>query len=596
MKKLFFLIFLWLTPAMGIAQQPGPTESDRLQMIISDHWRNWLSENPFAATGLGVRTHDQKVPDYSLVAMDKAAAKAEDFKKRLKAIRTEDLSSEDRVNHSILLRLLNEQIRGNQFGQRMMTFTSYSSAHQGFAGLGDSLPFDTKADYESYLNRLSQFPKVNADIIAIDQQAIAKGFVQPCVTLNGFEKTISGPVDGAPETTRFFEPFKRARPNDMTEAEWAAAKSQATTIIRDVLTPEYKRYLDHYTRNYKPKCAKVVGASALPQGREYYAFRAQAHTTTDQSPDTIHQIGLNEVQRILARMDAVAKQAGFADRKSYVAELRRNPKYYAKTPAELMAAASHISKIIDGKMPQYFNTLPRLPYGLREIPKEIAETTTTAYYNPGSAPSGIAGYYYVNTSKLDQRPLFELPALTVHEAVPGHHHQIALQQELKLPEFRKHASGFTAFVEGWALYTEYLGEEIGIYDSPEKMMGRLSYEMWRASRLVVDTGLHAKGWSKERAIAFMLENTALSPANIEAEVNRYISWPGQALGYKLGEIFIRDQRAKAQKALGAKFNLRRFHDVVLTQGAVPLDVLQRQVDDWVASEIKKDTRGTNVLF
>jgi uncharacterized protein (DUF885 family) len=586
MKKLILILAMLIMPSMITAERVAPP-SVQLQSVINDHWANWLSENPFTATALGVRIYDRDVPDYSLDAIDRSATKAASFKQRLTSINTTQLSAEDRVNHSILLRLLDEQIRGNQFGQRMMTFTSYSSAHQSFAGLGDSVPFDTKADYASYLNRLSQFPKVNADIIAIDQQAIAKGFVQPCVTLNGFEKTIAGPLEGAPETTRFFEPFKRARPNDMTEAEWAAAKTRAVTIIRDVLTPEYKRYLDHYTRTYKPKCAKVVGASALPQGREYYAFRAQAHTTRDQSPDAIHQIGLNEVQRILARMDAVAKQAGFKDRASYVAELRRNPKYYAKTSAELMAAASHISKMIDGKMPQYFNTLPRLPYGLKEIPKEIAETTTTAYYSPGSAPSGIAGYYYVNTSKLDQRPLFELPALTVHEAVPGHHHQIALQQELQLPEFRKHAAGFTAFVEGWALYTEYLGEEMGIYDSPEKMMGRLSYEMWRASRLVVDTGLHAKGWTKERAIAFMLENTALSPANIEAEVNRYISWPGQALGYKLGEIFIRDLRAKAEKALGAKFNLRRFHDVVLTQGAVPLDILAQQVDAWVASELNK---------
>jgi uncharacterized protein (DUF885 family) len=235
-------------------------------------------------------------------------------------------------------------------------------------------------------------------------------------------------------------------------------------------------------------------------------------------------------------------------------------------------------------MPEYFGTLPRLPYGLKEIPKETAETTTTAYYNQGSPHSGIAGTFYVNTSKLGQRPLWELPALTAHEAVPGHHHQIALQQELTLPEFRKNAASFTAFVEGWGLYSEYVGEEMGLYDRPEKMMGRLSYEMWRACRLVVDTGMHAKGWSKEQAVAYMTKNTALSPANIEAEVNRYISWPGQALGYKIGEIKIRELRARAAAELGPRFDVRRFHDAMLLQGPVPLDVLEWQIDDWIAAE------------
>ena len=283
-------------------------------------------------------------------------------------------------------------------------------------------------------------------------------------------------------------------------------------------------------------------------------------------------------------MAKVATEAGYPSREAFIAKLRTDPTYYAKTPEELLAAASRIAKQIDGKMPQYFARLPRLPYGVREIPKETAETTTTAYYNSGSPESGIAGNYYVNTSKLSQRPLWELPALTAHEAVPGHHNQIALQQELELPEFRKNAAGFTAFVEGWGLYSEYLGIEMGLYDTPEKNMGRLSYEMWRACRLVVDTGMHAKGWTKAQAIAFMRENSALSDANIEAEVNRYISWPGQALGYKLGELRIRELRARAEAALGSKFDLRRFHDAVLGQGPVPLDVLERQMDDWILSE------------
>jgi uncharacterized protein (DUF885 family) len=286
-------------------------------------------------------------------------------------------------------------------------------------------------------------------------------------------------------------------------------------------------------------------------------------------------------------MEKVAKQAGFRTREAFIADLRTNPKYYAKTPEELMEAVAREAKRIDGHMPSLFTVLPRLPYGIKEIPAEIAPGTTTAYYNQGSPEQGVAGYYYVNTSLLNQRPLWEVPVLTVHEAVPGHHHQISLQQELPMPEWRRHGAFFTAFVEGWGLYSEHLGIPIGLYDTPAKEMGRLSYQMWRATRLVVDTGLHAKGWSKERAVAYMTDNTALSAANIEAEVNRYIADPGQALAYKIGELKIRELRARAEKTLADKFDLRRFHNAVLGQGAVPLDTLEAQINSWIATEQRR---------
>ena len=252
-----------------------------------------------------------------------------------------------------------------------------------------------------------------------------------------------------------------------------------------------------------------------------------------------------------------------------------------------MRANARQAKALDAHMPKYFGLLPRLPYGIKEIPAEIAEGTTTAYYSSGSPQSGIPGYYYVNTSKLDQRPLWEIPALTAHEAVPGHHHQIALQQEIDLPDFRRYGSFITAFTEGWGLYSERIGIEMGIYDTPEKDMGRLSYEMWRACRLVVDTGIHSKGWSKQQAVDFMLDNTALSAANINAEVNRYISWPAQALGYKIGELKIRELRKRAEDALGSNFDVRAFHDAVLDQGPVPLNVLESQIDAWIANQQAK---------
>jgi uncharacterized protein (DUF885 family) len=400
----------------------------------------------------------------------------------------------------------------------------------------------------------------------------------------GFEGTVLGAIEGKAEQTRFYVPFAGAKPRDLSDADWSDLRQRAVQAIDGVVKPEYRKFAEFYLRDYKPKCRAAVGASAMPGGREWYALQVRQHTTTNLTPDQIHQIGLDEVARIRKRMDDVAAKAGYPSREAMIAALRNDPKYYARTPEELMAAASRQAKIIDGLMPRYFGRLPRLPYGVKAIPAETAETTTTAYYSPGSPGAGLAGNYYVNTSKLNQRPLYELPALTAHEAVPGHHNQIALQQELDLPPFRRHLAGVTAFTEGWGLYTEYLGEEMGLYDTPEKMMGRLSYEMWRACRLVVDTGMHAKGWSKAQAVQFMLDNTALSPANIEAEVNRYISWPGQALGYKLGEIRIRELRARAEAELGTKFDLRRFHDAVLGQGSVPLDVLESQIGDWIASE------------
>lgn len=562
--------------------------ADDLQGVITDHWKWWLSVNPVQATSLGVHDYDDRIGDISLTEADREAKTAQAFLDRLKAIPDAALSPADRTNKGVLARMLSSQIEGNRYGERMMLFSTYDGWHQAFAGMADNLPFRTRADYESYLKRLSLYPRLNGDAIAISRQAVAKGYVQPCDALGGFENTISGAVAGKPEETRFFGPFKRTRPLDMNEADWAAIQARAVALIRDVLVPEYGKFSDFYLKEYKPKCRKSVGASAMPEGSAWYAFQARSHTTTTLTPEEIHAIGLSEVARIRAEMVKVATDAGYASREAFIAKLRTDPAYYAKTPEELLAAASRVAKQIDGKMPQFFGRLPRLPYGVREIPKETAETTTTAYYNAGSPESGIAGFYYVNTSKLAQRPLWELPALTAHEAVPGHHNQIALQQELSLPEFRKNAAGFTAFVEGWGLYAEHLGIEMGLYDTPEKNMGRLSYEMWRACRLVVDTGMHAKGWTKAQAVAFMRDNSALSDANIEAEVNRYISWPGQALGYKIGELKFRELRARAEKALGPKFDVRRFHDAALGQGPVPLEVLERQIDDWIAGEKQKN--------
>ena len=558
------------------------TPSTDLKALIDAHWDWAMSESPTYASLLGDRRGDGKLGNISLAAADRSAVRADAFAKQLAAIPDSGLTAPERTDKAILLRMLTEQVEGNAFGQRMMLFTTYAGWHQNFAGLGENSPFNTVVDYESYLKRLAAYPALNGEALKITRQAVAAGYAQPCAVLGNVEASITGLIASKVESSRFYKPFLDNAPQGMRAADWTGMKARAATLIRDTVEPEYRKFADYYAREYKPKCRATVGISATPQGAAYYALQVRVHTTTDLTPDAIHNTGLSEVARIGAEMDALAKGSGFPDRATYVRELRTNPKYFAKAPDELLAAAARQAKTLDGMMPHLFGRLPRLPYGIRPIPAETAEGTTTAYYNAGSPPAGIAGFYYVNTSKLDQRPLWELPALTAHEAVPGHHNQIALQQEMELPKLRRYLARFTAYTEGWGLYSEHLGIELGLYDTPEKNMGRLSYEMWRACRLVVDTGLHAKGWTKAQAVAFMRDNTALTDANIDAEVNRYISWPGQALGYKLGELKLKELRARAEKALGPKFDLRVFHDRVLGGGAVPLDVLEANVEAWVA--------------
>jgi uncharacterized protein (DUF885 family) len=569
--------------APAYSAKPLANPHTKLQSIINAQWQDYLAANPTAATALGDHRYDDQLWDASLVFADNEAAKAQQFIRQLQAIPDGKLNAADATNKAVLLRLLQTQVRDNAFPERMMLFTTYASPWQSMASLAEGLPFERKADYQHYINRLMSFPDMNVELLNITKQAVQQGLTQPCVVMNGFEQSISGAVADPVEKTRFYAPFSGHKPSDASDAEWAALQAQAKQVISTSIVPEFAKAASYIHTDYMPHCRTTIGASELLNGKAYYAAQIAEHTTTNMSAEEIHAIGLSEVARIEKRMEALAAQAGYANVAAYSKHLHEAPEYFAKSPEELLRVAAYQAKQIDGLLPRYFGTLPRLPYGVKPIPAEIAPITTSAYYNGGSPETGISGTFFINTSKLNQRPLWELGALTAHEAVPGHHNQIARQQELPLPQFRKYETGFTAYVEGWALYSEYLGEEMGLYDTNEKMMGRLSLEMWRACRLVVDTGIHAKGWSKQQAIDFIKAHTALSEANIEAEVNRYISWPGQALGYKIGEIKIRALRAKAQAALGAKFDLRKFHDTVLGQGAVPLDVLEARVDAWVQS-------------
>ena len=570
--------------AAALLAAPAQAAPDSLSRVLQDHWAWALREDPVLASSLGDRRGDGKLVDLSLAADDRRAKEAAAFLARLRALPDAGLSSADRANRDILARLLDSQVRANGFGQRAQLFNTYYGWHQGFVGLLGRSAFRSRADYDSYLSRLAAYPAYNREALRVSERAVAGGYAWPCSALGGYEASIAGLQAADPARSRLYEPFTRPRPADVSAADWVALQSRARRLIAEGVNPAFAEHLSFYRARYLPNCAKADGVSAQPDGAAFYAFRIGQETTTDLSADEVHRVGLAEVERIGREMDAVAKGAGFADRTTYATRLRTDPRHFARTPDELIAQAALTAKLIDGKLPSLIGRLPRLPYGVRAIPAEVAAITTTAYYSPGTPEAGLAGTYYVNTSKLDQRPLWELPALSLHEAVPGHHLQIALSQELDLPPFRRHLAQFNAFTEGWALYAERLGEEMGLYDTPEKRMGQLSYQMWRATRLVVDTGLHAKGWGKASAVAFMREHTALSDANIDAEVNRYLCWPGQALAYKLGELHISALRREAEAALGPRFDLRRFHDAVLAQGAVPLDLLERQVHKWVATE------------
>ena len=574
-----------LAATMLVASAPalsGPTEDFR--KIQDEYWAAILKDAPLFATQVGVTDYDREIGPLSLAEMDRQTAQSAAFLKRVDAIPAASLPASEQANRAILKRLLEDAIEANRYGQRQLLYSTLGSYHDFLAGMSETMPFRSARDFDNYLARLELVPDRMKSYGEISVKAAREGYVQPCVTMTNFASTITGNITPDIAQSRFYAPFTAQRPEIIAAAQWAELQTRAKSVITTKVNPSYQAFADLYDRDLKNKCRQTVGVSAMPQGAEYYAFQARQQTTTNLTPDEIHKIGLGEVARIRAEMEQVASKAGFASREAMIADMRTNPKWFTKTPEELLEASAMMAKTIDGKMPGLFGRLARLPYGIRPMAAATAPGDTTARYQPGSPDSGLAGFYLVNTTKLDQRPLWEIPALTLHEAVPGHHMQIALQQELEMPDWRRNTAFFTGFSEGWGLYSERLGIEMGIYDTPQKDMGRLGYEMWRASRLVVDTGIHSKGWTKEQAVAFMKDNTTLTDANIDAEVNRYISNPGQALAYKLGELKIRELRTKSETALGPKFDLRRFHDAVLGQGSVPLDTLETQINAWITAE------------
>lgn len=560
----------------------GPTED--FHKLMDDYWAAYLRDNPLIASSVGVQTYDRELGELSLAEFDRQAAEAQALLTRLRAIPAASLTPMDQSNRAVLDRTLEDQIMLNRFGQRQLLYSSLGSYHEYIATMGENIPMRTKADYDNYLARLALVPARMKSYSDVSVKAAGEGYTQACEWMKTLPGSTLAMVPADVARSPFYGPFSANPPQAVSAADWAGLQSRAREVISGPIAASYRAFSAVAQNQLVPKCRTVDSVATQPQGKDYYAALARYHTTTDLTPDQIHQIGLQEVARIRADMEAVAKKAGFASREAMIADMRTNPKWYVTTPEELLEKTATVTKTIDGKMPAYFGRLARLPYGIRPMTAATAPTDTTARYQQGSPEGGLAGFYLVNTTKLDQRPLWEIPVLSVHEAVPGHHQQIAIQQELDMPAWRKATVFFTAFVEGWGLYSERLGVDMGLYDTPQKDMGRLSYQMWRATRLVVDTGIHSKGWDKARAVAYMKDNTALTEANIDAEVNRYISVPGQALAYMIGKRKIEELRARAETALDGRFDVRRFHDAVLGQGAVPMDALETQIDAWIAAE------------
>ena len=562
---------------IGVVVLPVRGQTSAVDSLLAKHWEWTLQQSPVFAGELGDRSGDGRLPDASLAAQTQTGEFLKEILREVKLLEGRDLNDTDRLNLTIFKRFLEDELSELNLNSHLIPITNRWGFHIYFAELYKTLPFNNEVDYDSYLGRLKAYSKYTDDHIEVMREGIRRGYVLPAIVLEGYEDTISSHIYDEPTKSPLYTPFTKL-PDQIAESSRIRITKEGAELIESHVIPSYARFLKFINEEYLPASRNSIGASALPNGREFYRHRVRKYTTLDVSPEEVHEIGISEVRRIRNEMEAIPEQLEFEGSfAEFLTHLRTDPKFYPKDVESYKKEVAYILKKMDGQLPQLFGKLPRTPYGIKEIPAYIAPKTTAAYYQPPSGDGRIAGFYFINTYNLKSRPLYQLEALSLHEAVPGHHLQLALQQELEnMPAFRKY-NGFTAFIEGWALYSERLGLETGFYQDPYSDFGRLSYEMWRACRLVVDTGIHYLGWTREQAIEFMSENTALSRHNIVAEVDRYISWPGQALAYKMGELKIRELRTLAEKELGSEFDIRNFHDVVLGSGAVPLTVLEDNI-------------------
>jgi uncharacterized protein (DUF885 family) len=577
-------LLLICTVQSAMAQQTLSSSAARaLHALMDEAWQKDMRDDPLRASYLGDRRYESEWPDLSLAAIEKRNADNGATLQRLQAIDRASLSPQDQLSYDLFAWEYRNRLGAFPFKPYLYE-VRLRDGLQALSDQAELIPFTTVADYDHWIARLRTIDRYLAQNQGLLELGIREKRTQARVIMERVLPQLADLIKPNAEASPFYDPFKRM-PETISQAERARLQAEGKAAIERVVIPAYTRFEKFFRESYLPASRKNEGVWDTPDGKAFYDERVRFHTTTKLSADEIHQIGLKEVARIRAAMDEVIREVGFkGEFVDFLAFLRTDPRFYYTSPDELFRAYAVLTKQIDPELVKLFRRLPRTPYGVRPIPATSAPNTTTAYYQGPALDGSRAGYYYVNLYRPEVRPKYEMEVLTLHEAVPGHHLQIALAQEqTDLPSFRRNAE-HTAFVEGWALYTESLGDRLGLYKDPYSRFGQLTYDMWRAVRLVVDTGIHAKHWTRQQAIDYFKANAAKTEADIVNEVDRYISWPGQALAYKVGQLKILELRSMAERELGPKFDIRDFHDAVLSDGAVPLEVLERQVRAWAAAK------------
>ncbi len=570
----FLMLFAFQT---ALAAPP-----EDLHAIFDDYWSNEMAENPYSATSSGVYDYNAEVP--TVAPSDQARRKGQllDFSERLRAIDSDMLSKEDQLNADLLAFILKHDLALSEFDRWRIPFLADTGFHTNFGYVVNSTPFRTEKDYDDYLARLRGLPGYIDQQIENMRQGLADGFTQPKEILPFILPSFEAQVKDNAAAHPYYEPFNKM-PTTINKRRQRALRAEANDVLTNNVIPAYAALLVFMKDEYLPGARDTLGAIDLPNGAAYYEALVRFYTSLDDATaDDIHKLGLREVKRIRTEMSEVIKETGFdGDFPAFLEFLRNDPQFYATSPQGLLDRAAWIAKDIDGRLPAYFGKMPRQPYSVEPVPASIAPNYTNARYVGASLDADRGGQFWVNTYLHEKRPLYQLTSMALHEAVPGHHFQSALALEIEnVPDFRTEFYPH-AFGEGWGLYAEKLGVEMGVYQTPYDHFGRLTWEMWRACRLVIDTGIHTKGWTRQQSIDYLASNTALSLHNVQTEIDRYIAWPGQALAYKMGELTIWELRAKAEKQLGDKFDIREFHDAVITSGGLPLELLRDRIDDYI---------------
>ena len=554
-------------------------ENRKFELFLSDDWEKYLSNNPLFATYTGDKRQNNKINPNTV---DHFFQELESDKTSLAGLYEIDfskLNDENKLNYKLKEFSLNESINSKKFPTYYLRLNQRGGI-QSFYETGNRLVYSSSQDYFDWLERLEEFTNHINISLKINKEGLSKGITQPKMITKGVIEQIDAIIDSDIDANPYMKVFLEADESILSKSEKKDLIDNAKNLIENKINPAYVELNKFLKNDYIVNSRNSIGIKDVPGGSEYYEDLAKHFTTTNLTPDEIHEIGLTEIKRIRSEMEAIIDQVNWdGDFNSFLNYLRTSPRFYYDNGEDLLDAYLIMSKTIDPLLPKLFTVFPRAPYGVIPIPAESAPFTTTAYYN--SPSPGRPGYFYANLYKPESRPKYEIPVLTVHEAVPGHHFQISIAQELEnVPMFRKY-QGITAFVEGWGLYSEELGEFIGLYDDPYDKFGQLTYDMWRAIRLVVDTGMHYKDWSRDDAVNLFIENSAKSILDINNEVDRYIAWPGQALAYKIGQLKILELRNKAEMMLGDKYDIKEFHDEVLKRGSLPLDLLEYYIDEWI---------------